>query len=587
MPFSSDPDLPSWRLPTLIACVVALAFASGLGGAFVLDDESNITRNVKIHDLTRLDEIAFNPRRVVAYFSFAINWAISGDRPALYHVVNILIHVAATLLLYDLTRAVLRSPCLASRKGDDADFLAAAVALLWGVHPLQTQSVTYIVQRTESLMGLFFFATIWFAARGAWGAPSRARWSYAAAAIACWLGMFTKEVMIVAPLTLLLFDRVFLATSWRELIAQRWGLYLACFAAAACLVLNSGDTLDGRTVAMGYGNKYISTREFAQTQPEVILHYLKLAVWPRDLCLDYGWPVETDPTIIVASSLAIGSLLVATLLALRRDPPWGFVGAWFFLTLAPSSSVIPILDLAFEHRMYLPLVSVVIVVVLSTRWALDAAMRAAPTLAFARPWIALLLLIGATTALAARTWQRNFDYASNETMWRDVIRQRPENARAHLSLAVQLDATGRGEEALAEYREAEQLAKQTRSPDLPLYRYSLALKLKNTGRSIEAIEAFTELIATAPDYGEPFAVRGRLLAQVNRRAEAIADLEEACRRVPADVRSRATLADLLVSVGEYDQAVREAEAGLKADPRNGPLAIARARALLGLRDYAA
>ncbi|HEY1067038.1 MAG TPA: tetratricopeptide repeat protein, partial [Pirellulales bacterium] len=557
---------------------------------FVLDDPSSITDNAKIKNVFDLPEIfSINPRRFVVYFSFAVNWALSQYHPGPYHVVNIFIHVTAALLLYDLTRMALRTPRLAPWFGREAPALAAAIAVLWAVHPLQTQSVTYVVQRTESLMGMFFLLTFWLTARGALGPRSESLGFYIGAVVACWLGAFTKEVMIVAPLTLLLFDFTILANDWREVVLRRFGLYLACFASCVPLVVNSFDTLDAGSHAMGFGSTLISSQDFAKTQPEVILHYLKISFFPADLCIDYRWPVEQNGFIIAVSSFALGMMFGASLLALYYFPPLGFVGLWFFFTLAPSSSVIPIIDLAFEHRMYLALASVCVLTVLGF-WRfwnalLDAIYPYIPLDDSVRLGVPALLFAIAATGLGVRTIVRNFDYYTAERLWRDVVRQSPHNPRAYHNLAVELENSNKDEEAVEFYEKAIELGGKAIGHPLYKYHFNFGISLRKLKRWEECAREFGEAARLSPTYAEAYANQAIALAELHRTDEAIASLKNAVKHKPSLNSAHAQLADLLVKKGEYTQAIEHAETVLKTDPAKESMRLAEARAYCGQGNY--
>ena len=186
--------------------------------------------------------------------------------------------------------------------------------------------------------------------------------------------------------------------------------------------------------------------QYACSQPGVILHYLRLAVWPDTLCLDYWWPVAKTAGEILPGALVIGGLLAATVWALWRAPAWGFLGAWFFVILAPTSSIMPIVDLAFEHRMYLPLAAVAAAAVCGV-FLLS---RRLPPRQVA--WAGLALAGLALAALAYRTAQRNQDYENMTLMWNQVVALRPENGRALSNLGVLLAKEDRLDDAISRLR---------------------------------------------------------------------------------------------------------------------------------------
>src|SRR5437667_9849284 len=188
----------AWFCPLLILAATALAYSNSFSGPFIFDD------------LTWIPEIPENPHirhpgtgRPLVCLTLALNYALSGLEPWSYHAVNLAIHASAALVLFAIVRRTLQGPRLRNRLGAHANGLAGAVAVLWAVHPLQTESVTYIIQRAESLMGLFLLLTLYCVIRG-YHSPRRSGW-YSTAVICCALGMGSKEGVVFAPVIVLLY----------------------------------------------------------------------------------------------------------------------------------------------------------------------------------------------------------------------------------------------------------------------------------------------------------------------------------------------------------------------------------------------
>ncbi len=457
---TASTSLGGWTIPLaalLLALATAAAFSSGAGGAFIYDDYPAILENPTIRHLWPIWTPLSPPGhgatvtgRPLLNFSLAINYAIGGREVWSYHVVNVVIHMVGALLLFGVVRRTFLLPRMRDRWGEAALPLAFIVALLWAIHPLQTESVTYIVQRAESLMGMFYLLTLYGFIRGASAAGSGVRgqesgpdshpssftlhpssfilppvaW-YAASVLACLLGMATKEVMASAPLIVLLYDRTFCAGSFRDALRRRYGFYTALagtWALLGWLALWMSPLATGG----GPGTQHFTWWSYLLTQPGVIVHYLRLAVWPSGLCLYYGWPAATTVAEVLPPAIAIVSLLAATVWALVKRPAWGFLGAWFFAILAPTSSVVALGQAAFEHRMYLPLAAVVMAVAaggylagrrLAGRWNVSArVLPVAAGLAAALAGIALGLL----------TIDRNLLYGSPVA----ICATRPQKRRA-------------------------------------------------------------------------------------------------------------------------------------------------------------
>ena len=314
-----------WRMALLLIAAGSIAYANSLSVPFLFDDKTNILENARFQQLWPLEDVLRDTTRPVTDLSFAINYALGGPSVRGYHVVNLAVHLLAALVLFGLVFRTLRRFDSRPEHGQRARWQAFAVALLWLLHPLQTESVTYIVQRAEALMGLCFLLTLYCVARGA--ESPHGKGGYLLAVIACALGMWSKPVMVAAPLVALLYDRAFLARSWREVWRERWALHAGLAATWLLLVVAPSGHETYETTA-GFGVKLFSSGSYMLTQLGVIAHYLRLAVWPAGLVFDYSWLPVTSFEEVLLPSLLIGALIAATIWVWRRHPALGFVGAW-------------------------------------------------------------------------------------------------------------------------------------------------------------------------------------------------------------------------------------------------------------------
>lgn len=545
---------PWWALALLILAVV-LAYANSFAVPFVFDDQLAVVENPTLHSLAT----AFSPPhgagatvegRPLFNATLALNYAASGLGVWSYHAVNLAIHLLAALTLFGLLRRVL--PKIDSRLDDP---IALAVVLLWAVHPLQTESVTYIAQRTESLMGLLFLATLYLFLRGteaetkAETAPQTAshrhHW-FAAAFITCLLGMATKEVMVAAPVLVLLFDRTFVSGSWREAWRRHRGFHLALAATwllLAALVLGAGNR--GGTIGASAG---VAWWQYALTQSRAVLHYLRLALWPAPLVFDYGPDFVTAGEAMPFLLLDV-VLLGATLWALVRKPAAGFLGAWFFVILAPTSSVVGgTRQMLAEHRMYLSLAAVAIAVVLLVhRFAGRRGVMAFASLA--------------TCALAFATSQRNHDYRSELALWADTVAKRPDNPFARYNYGKGLAEAGQYEAAVAQDTAAIRLR-----PGLVGAQVNLANALGHLGRTAEAIPHYEAALQLKPDYARAHFNLGNALLQLDRKPEAAEHFRAAVRLDPQDAEARDNLGGVLLDLGDLPAAEKEFQEVLRLNP---------------------
>jgi tetratricopeptide (TPR) repeat protein len=322
----------------------------------------------------------------------------------------------------------------------------------------------------------------------------------------------------------------------------------------------------------------------------VIVHYLRLCIWPKELCFDYDWPVAAGAHEIAPGLFVIGGLAILTAVGLWRSSRLAYLGLWFFLILAPTSSIVPIRDLAVEHRMYLPSAAVVLAVVLPVaalllRFARQPLSARQATAYLAVPAAAAVVLLGNMTLA------RNDDYATDLSIWQDTCRKSPRNARAQLNAATYLynehDDTG----ALGYYQEAIRL-----DPNLVMAHIGLAQILDQQGRPDAALELCrraTRIEASSLDvYGvaDSHAAARRRLAEMLHRHGATEEAEAQYRRAielqPSNLQARTNLATLLHGEGKVDEAREIYRFVLKNDPRCQPACVSLASSLVGTRQFA-
>jgi protein O-mannosyl-transferase len=586
-----------WWCTAIIVAAGILTYVNSLSGAFILDDQSTIVDNQQIREWWRLSSV-LSPEsntaiagRPVVNLSFAVNYALGGLDVRGYHAGNIAIHIICALLAFGILRRTLELPRLRDRFGTNAVWLSCAAALLWVVHPLNSEVVNYLTERTESLMALFFLLTMYASIRaldlsGAEtrssqnrkGARTHGRWR-ALAIVACGLGMACKESMVTAPVLVVLYDRVFVFETFRDALRQRRGLYLGLGGTWLVLVALMQS---GPRSAVGGFSTGISPWTYLLNQTHMISHYLRLSFWPRSLVVFYGWPAALTLRDVLPYALFISLLLLATIAALVRLPAAGFLGAWFFITLAPTSSIVPIAtEVGAERRMYLPLLAVVTLVVagLSAGWQRWLVSRPSSphglnfrVMRVAR-MSAVAVLALASIALALGTIVRNREYASALTIARTVVERRP-SAVTHHYLAEQLAQANLHEEARQHLREAV-AGGDSRA------RYLLGIELFNAGKLNESMEQLYAFVATAklpyrlvPHWLEPPAAEvltARLvLARTAAMQGAWSRSAEQARLVlaaaPGNRDARMFLADSLFAQQQYEQAGAEYSKYLELDP---------------------
>ena len=526
-----------WRAAAITLAVV-LAYANSLSGPFLFDDENSIVGNASIR---QIDASLIPPRdtpvagRPLVNLSFALNYRVGALDVRGYHVVNIAIHIAAALVLFGIVRRTLLLPKLAGRFGPASANLALASALIWGLHPVQTEAVNYLSERTESLMGLFYLFTLYASLRAklsrsvpgsptptrknrALGAPGSdpgtarhrgqtpvhgdSRLWQGVAVASCAAGMACKESMVTAPVMVVLYDRVFMFESFRAAFRARRGLYAGL--AATWLVLAALMASTPRT-SVGFATG-TSAWVYLLNQAELVARYLWLTIWPRSLVLDYGLPRALTVGDVVVPGAIVVALIVATVAAFRYAPMLGFLGAWFFVTLAPTSSVVPIAtEVGAERRIYVALAAVAIGVVIALRQILNR------RLSIALGVICLLL--------GAGTFARNQEYQSRLTMARTIVERRP-HGRAHFLLGNELIAAGQHDEAMAHLRQS--------ARDYPGAHFALGTELLGAGRIDEGIAELQTFLRALPAHANAAPARD-MLGQAYLAQQKFADAAEQFR----------------------------------------------------------
>jgi tetratricopeptide (TPR) repeat protein len=444
---------------------------------------------------------------------------------------------------------------------DLADPIALAVAALWLLHPIQTEAVNYLIQRTELLVSLCYVGTLyaWIRAHDATTLRATIAWRVGAAAV-CLIGMGSKEVMITAPLLIILYDRAFVTASWRNLANDRGRVlgYCALWSTGTLTVAMVLGNARGNTVGFGLG---VPWYRYLYSQCWAIAHYLRLVLWPNVLAFDYGDRPITGFRGIPGAML-LGLIGIATLVAWVRSGRWlwpGFLGAAFLLLLAPSSSVIPITtEIAAERRIYLALVPVLVLVVLGIHHALSR--RSASNRRATRTFAVVIGVLLAVMTVA--TYARSRTYANAETLWSDAVRKVPDNPRAYDNLAALMfyDTPPRAAEAGALWQKAVDLD----STYVNAWR-GLALVAESNGRVADAETFLRRAIAIKPGYADAVDQLGRLLGREGHPDLALPYLLQYAAAYPSD-SALTVLGVALVQTSHVEDALTAFRSALALNP---------------------
>ncbi len=558
----------SIRALCAVGILVAVAAATGgsLAGPFVFDDYPSIANNAALEQiwpprwLHAEDSDPLAGRPLVA-FSMALGRALHGPEPLGFRAVNIGLHVLNALLLMGIVRRLLERWQALGLGAEGASWAAGATALLWVLHPLHTEVIGYLSQRTELMAGSCYLAGFACALRGfdAAPGPGQRRW-FVSAAGAALAGGLCKEVIVTLPLVVWCADRAFVSGSFGAALRRHRGLYVGLLLAWLPVAVTTVGGVRSGSVGFHHG---ISALDSIRTQSLAIAEYLRLSVFPDRLRLSYPLrPIRTWSELGPAALLVVG-LFLATLVASWRRPRPGFAGAWFFLILGPSSSFVPIVtEVAALRRMYLPVAAVVAFVVVGG-FAIDARLSArAPARAARSTTLALALVLLLGGAFFWRTRDRLEDYRSRVSLWSEDVRQDPRNPIALFNLAMaHLDA-GNGNEAVALLDGAGR-ALSAFDPDAR----AVILGTTDVGQIVRAyatagppaagLPFFRELAARDPD---EFTIQwnyGRLCLLAGQPAEALDPLRRAVELEPERVLARSALAEALARTDQRAEAAAE------------------------------
>ncbi len=390
---------------------------------------------------------------------------------------------------------------------------------MWALHPLQTESVTYIIQRVEAMAGLFYLLTLYCSIR-AYASRYPSAW-YAMSVAACLLGVATKEVLATAPLVVLLYDRTFLFSNLKEMLQSRRWLYAGLVGTwIAMLGLMASGEGRGGTVGFDLG---VTPLEYLATQCWAIPHYLRLALVPYPLVLDYGSELITAPAQVIPGLMILLALAAGTLVAFRFYPWIGFLGSCFFLILGPSSSIVPIVTQTIaEHRMYLPLASVIVLLVMVADHLWQKHRQ--PPIWRTAPALTVVVL---ATVLGAMTYRRNSDYRTEASILEDTVAKRPGNFRFHMAMADALSRQGNHEAAVRELERALRLGSQSSADH-----YNMGTLLLMHKRPNDAVKQFDAALKLNPHDAATWNNRGIAFQEQGHHERAIEDFNAALARDP-------------------------------------------------------
>jgi tetratricopeptide (TPR) repeat protein len=540
--------------------LVFLIYSNALRGPFTFDDLQNIRDNPHI----RVNRLTFDPilgaafdspssNRPIANISFALNYYFDHYDVLGFHVVNLLIHMMTGVFLYLFAKTTLSLPTLRS-KHEAPGWIPLVAVLIWLVHPLQTQSVTYIVQRMNSMAAMFYVLSLLFYAKGRLAEKKRKKWALLGGCIlAGLLALGSKEIAVTLPFFIFLYEWYFfqdLSWSWLKGHSLALGGLMVLFAIMALVYLD-GHPL--QRILSTYAARDFTLTQRVLTEFRVIISYISLLIFPHPsrLNLDHDFPLSHSMVDPLSTVLAIGAIAAMIALAIRiarKQPLLSFCVLWFFGNLVIESSVIG-LEIMYEHRTYLPsmLVSLMAVTV-AHRY-------------IKRKWLGIGILSVVVVVFSVWTYERNEVWRDDVSLWRDCVQKSPNKARPYYNLGVAVVGRGTVEEAIGHFSKAVRI-----KPDYAEAHNNLGVVLKKQGRLKEAMDHYLEAVAIKPDYVEAHNNMGVVLKTQGRVTEAMNHYTEALRINPDYTEALNNLGNVLKSQGRLQEAIGHFSKAIRIRP---------------------
>lgn len=551
-----------------------LIYSNILFAPFVFDDAIYIVNNMLLRGLGNFVDVPWN--RYLTYLTFALNYAVSGYDVFGYRLVNVLVHVANAVLVYLLVSLTFQTPLMKNADGRGAFLIALSTSLIFLVHPMQTQAVTYTTQRFASLAAFFYLLTMALYARRrlihpvkSWPVKS-GRFFYVAAVVSGALAQLSKENAFTLPVMLVVYEFAFF-NSTQDNGLKRRGLRLAPFFALFAIVPL---TIISPAFGKGAANyirglqmtefQTLSSYEYLITEFGVVVTYLRLLIWPSGQRLMYEYPRYTSffnyevilPFIFLAVVFVSGAYLLIS--SRRKGSAAGLVVGfgilWFFITISVESSVVPIKDVIFEHRAYLPSAGVFMAAFAAFYYGFAR---------LSRGGLAYLAVIAALAAsLSVAAYQRNSVWSTRLSLWQDTASKAPNTPSAYvnLGLAYHHDA-GNVELAEKNYRKALEI-----DPANGAAAFNLAILFTDTGRYEEALDYGLRLRAETVVFVNPYVAIAGAYAGLKRYDESIKNYKTAIKLEPDSLYARHGLAVVYAITGEADKAVEQLNEALRIAP---------------------
>ena len=535
----------------------AVLYMQTLHYPFQFDDHIYIVNNKSIHDLFDLKAIwhAFgHPSRFVALLTFALNYHFHGLEVFGYHLFNFSVHILSTFAAWWFFRLILASPHIQPPVlRQHRQLVAFWAAVIFLVHPLQTQAVTYISQRITCLAVLFYILSLCLYIKARLTHQKEIRWLFFVCSwVVALAGMFTKQIVFTWPFAVMLVEFYFLRpkpnrSPWKYIIP----FLLLLFIIPAMFAFDVNKVMLRSMLSGSHEGDMITSGNYFLTQFRVIVTYLRLLFIPLGQNLYYDFPLSTrffEPKIFL-SFLILTYLLLMALRLRRTHPVVSFGIFWFFLSLSVESSIIPIHHVIFEHRLYLPMVGFCLVLT----GGMFALCKDAKRFTIA---VVLLALI-----YSYLTFERNGVWRSEVALWQDVSKKSPRKIEAYFNLGTAYLHENNLDLALANFNRALAL-----DANLEKVYENRGIVYAKMGRDDLALADFNRALEINPHYVSAYHNRGMLYTRQDHIDLALVDFNRVVELNPYDGQNFFNRANLYVMTKQYDSALSDYTHALKLNP---------------------
>ena len=558
-----------------IFVIVLAIYSNTFHASWHFDDKINILTNKPLHlkglNWSNIKKTFFasldNGRKIyrpVACLSFALNYYVGKDNVLGYHIVNLSIHLLASLFLFLFLYQTLNLPLLKARYGPNSYSIALLATVLWAINPVQIQAVTYIVQRMASMAGMFYIISMYFYLKGR---TSEHRVLQSLHFFLCFfaaaLAFGSKENAAMLPISIFFFDLFIIQGLSKESIKRNSVVFLALLLIPLILALSlkGGSVFSVKDLVSGYGQREFTLGERLLTEPRIILFYISLLFYPMPgrLCINHDIAIShnlIDPPTTIVSILIILGILCLSILKSRQWPFISYCIIFFFINHLIESSVFP-LELVFEHRNYIPsmLFFAPVAILLLRALQLLSNKRSMRVII---PIFIILVLVGQGHS----TFVRNFIWKTGDSLWMDAVDKNPMLPRPYHNLAKYYGDMGYREKEMTLYHKALTLERGPNYPSHHMTYYNLALAYISIDQKEKAIEHLRKAIEKAPGFSSAYNNLGVLMMKQGKYDEAFDNFMRALTNDENSAIAHNNLAFILLKRGRLEEALSESKRAL-------------------------